>query len=255
MLDWLLPLGSLQTRGGNFTVWFYSHDDSIRKWDKGMGMDFTGMRSGWWDIPVQAWLPVYLGLLPNSRQKKSWHDLKSHVQSWNEIQTAEQHCIWLWESFPREKAFWLEHFVPVISLWLFSLPNSDPSHSSPASPTLPEGQGQPGHAMLPFDHTEARQEVILFPHRAHSICCQHSLTAERDLCLIWAVRSQGKQRMWLQSSSLSEQDSWNGIQLPSVRLICSYRVKRVQGVLLRYFKYKFPWMLQKWLYICCPSGK
>lgn len=51
--------------------------------------------------------------------------------------------------------------------------------------------------MLPFGHTETRQEVILFPHHAHSTveCSQHSLTAKRDLCLIWAVRSQGKQRM------------------------------------------------------------
>lgn len=163
------------------------------------------------DFSAQAWLPVCLGLLPNSRQKNSRRqDLKSHVQSWNEIQTAEQHCIWLWESFPREKAFWLEHFVPVISLWLFSLPNWDPSHPSPASPALPERPGHPGHARLPFDHAESSQaRKLLFPHCAH----QHSLTFKRDLHLIWAVRSQWKQRMWLQSSSLSEQDSWNGIQL------------------------------------------
>lgn len=89
----------------------------------------------------------------------------------------------------------------------------------------------------------------------HTMPTAHSLSVKRDLSLIWAVRRQAKQRIWLQSSSLSEQDSWNGIQLTSVGLICSYRVNRVQGVLPKYLKYIFPWMLQKWLYNCSPSGK
>lgn len=255
MLHWFLPLGSLQTRGGNFTVWFYTHDNSIRKSDKGMGMGFRGMRRGW--HVTFLFRPDFLFVwvcYPTGDKKSPRQDLKSHVQSWNEMQTAKQHCIWLCESFPREKAFWLEHFVPVISLWLISLPNSDPSHPSPASPALPERGVHPGHARLPSGHwVQARK--LLFPHHAHSTCCQHSLTFKRDLRLIWALRSQEKQRMWLQSSSLSEQDSWNGIQLISVGLICSYRVNRVQGVLLRYFKYIFPWMLQKRLYNYSPSGK
>lgn len=170
MLHWLLPLGSLQTTGGNFTVWFYTHDDSIRKSDKGMGMGFIGMRCGWYVrfLFRPDFLFVWVCYPTADKKKSPRQDLKSHVQSWNEIQTAKQHCIWLWESFPGEKAFWLEHFFPVISLWLFSLPNSDPSHPSPASPALPERRVQPRHAVLPFGHAESRQEVMLFPYHAHS---------------------------------------------------------------------------------------
>lgn len=48
MLHQLLPLGSLQMRGGNFRVWFYIHDNSIRKSERGIGLGFTGMRRGWY---------------------------------------------------------------------------------------------------------------------------------------------------------------------------------------------------------------
>lgn len=48
MFPWLLPLGSLQTRGGNFTAWLYTHDNSIRKIRQGNGGGFyrdeKGMR-------------------------------------------------------------------------------------------------------------------------------------------------------------------------------------------------------------------
>lgn len=236
----------------DFTPMTIQLENQSKEWAwvlQGWDMDDT------WDS-CSGLISCLFGFATQQQTKKSpRQDLKSYVQSWNEIQTAKQHCIWLWESFPGEKAFWLELFFPVISLWLFSLPNSGPSHPSPASPALPERRVQLRHAVLPFGHSESRQEGMLFPHRAHSTYCQHSLTVKRDLHLIWAARSQAKQRIWLQSSSLSEQDSWNGIQLTSAGLICSYRVNRVQGMLLKYFKYTFPWMLQKWLYNCSPSGK
>lgn len=158
MLHWLLPLGSLQREEEILQCDFtpmtvqleirQEHGDGFYRDEKWMICELV----------CSSLTSCLFGFATQQQTKSPRQDLKSHVQSWNEIQTAKQHCIWLWESFPREKAFWLEHFVPVISLWLFSLPNSDPSHPSPAPPALPDRRVQPGRATLPFGHAEFRQE-------------------------------------------------------------------------------------------------
>lgn len=43
----LLPLSSMQIIAGNFTVWFYTRDNSIRKSDEEI-VWVSGMRSGWY---------------------------------------------------------------------------------------------------------------------------------------------------------------------------------------------------------------
>lgn len=67
----LAPASGLSAkRGGNFTVWFYTHDSSIRNQTRAWGWVLQGWEvDDMWVSPVQAWLPVCLGLLPNSRQK------------------------------------------------------------------------------------------------------------------------------------------------------------------------------------------
>lgn len=188
MSHWLLPLGSLQTRGGNFSGWFYSHHDSIRKSDKGIGMGFTGMRSGWYVIFL--FRPDFLFVwvcYPTEHKKVSGRTSRATCSPGMKSRQLNNTASGCGRASLGRKHFGLSILFQS-SVWLFSLPNSDPSRPSPASPALPEGRVQPERAMLPFGHAEARQDVILFPHHAHSTCCKHSLTAKRDLILIWAIK-------------------------------------------------------------------
>lgn len=253
MLHWLLPLGSLQTTGGNFTVWFYTHDNSIRKSDKGMGMGFTGMRCGWYVrfLFRPDFLFVWVCYPTADKKKVPGRTLRAMCSPGMKSRQLNNTASDCGRASLGRKHFGLSIFFQssVSDYFLFQIRtvHTPPQHHLPC---LRDGCSQD----MPCCHL-----ATLSPGKKwccfHTMPTAHSLSVKSNLSLIWAVRRQAKQRIWLQSSSLSEQDSWNGIQLTSVGLICSYRVNRVQGVLLKYLKYRFPWMLQKWLYNCSPSGK